>query len=378
VNEIDIIVSGLLCLDFIPHMENVCLDELASPGRLFEVGKLDISTGGAVSNTGLALHQLGVNVRLMATVGDDLSGQVMIAFLKDRDPKLCELITVCPDQPSGYTIVLTPQNADRIFLHNPGSSATFSSTDLDFSLIGKAKLFHLGYPPVLPRLIVHDGEEIENLYREAKATGVVTSMDMTVPDPQGPSGQVNWKRILTRVLPYVDIFLPSIEEILFMLRRADFDTWQHQILSHLTADYLASLADELIGMGSVIVGFKLGEMGFYMQTADNTEFTRLERLPIHVPDWDNICRWSPAYQVDVVGTTGAGDSCYAGFLTALLRGMNPDEATRWACAVGACAVEVADATNGVRSWEETHRRMEANWPSHNMRLPGINSKYVMG
>jgi sugar/nucleoside kinase (ribokinase family) len=355
-------------------MGNVPLDEFASPGRLFEVGRLDISTGGAVSNTGLALHQLGVNVRLMATVGDDLVGRVVIAFLKDRDPMLSELITVRPDQPSGYTIVLTPQKADRIFLHNPGSCATFSVNDLDFSLVGKAKLFHLGYPPVLPRLIAHNGENLENLYQQAKATGVVTSMDMAVPDPQGPSGQANWERILTRVLPYVDIFLPSIEEILFMLRRADFDAWQHQILSHLTADYLASLADELIGMGSVIVGFKLGEMGLYLQTADKTQFIRLERLPLHVPDWANICRWSPAYQVDVVGTTGAGDSCYAGFLTALLRGMKPGEAARWACAVGACAIEAADATNGVRSWEETQKRMESGWATRNLCLPGMESK----
>jgi sugar/nucleoside kinase (ribokinase family) len=65
---IDIVVGGHLCLDLIPRMEGVPLEKRLSPGQLFLVGALDISTGGAVSNTGLALHRLGAEVRLMATV----------------------------------------------------------------------------------------------------------------------------------------------------------------------------------------------------------------------------------------------------------------------------------------------------------------------
>ena len=72
---IDIIVSGHLCLDLLPRMDAVPLDSLNSPGRLFEVGALGFSTGGAVSNTGLALHRLGMNIRTHGECGRRFSGQ---------------------------------------------------------------------------------------------------------------------------------------------------------------------------------------------------------------------------------------------------------------------------------------------------------------
>jgi sugar/nucleoside kinase (ribokinase family) len=87
--------------------------------------------------------------------------------------------------------------------------------------------------------------------------------------------------------------------------------------------------------------------------------------------WDKDEVWSPAFQVDVVGTVGAGDSAYAGLLTALLKGLPPDQAVRWACAAGACNVEAADATSGVRTWEATQVRMDSGWPTKDIRLPGF-------
>lgn len=369
---VDVIVTGSLCLDLIPRMAHVPLDELATPGRLFEVGELDISTGGAVSNTGLALHRLGVNVRLMASVGDDLLGRVIIAFLKDRDPVLADLITVRPNQASSYTVVLTPGKVDRLFLHCLGVNKVFDVGNVDYALLTQAKLLHLGYPTVLSRLLARGGERLALLFQQAKATGVVTSLDTAVPDPQGSSGRVNWGEVLARALPQVDIYVPSIEEILFMLRRADFDAWRGDIPAHLTADYLADFADEMLDMGSAIVGFKLGEMGLYLHMADESRLAQLERLPIDPATWANARQYAPTFQVDVVGTTGAGDSSYAGLLAALLRGMDPPDAARWACAVGACNVEAADATSGVRTWDETQARMDAGWPHHPMRLAGFD------
>ena len=34
---------------------------------------------------------------------------------------------------------------------------------------------------------------------------------------QGAAGQVDWRLVLGRVLPYVDVFTPSLEELLYML-----------------------------------------------------------------------------------------------------------------------------------------------------------------
>jgi len=242
-------------------MAHVPVDELATPGRLFEVDSLVISTGGAVSNTGLALQRLGVDVRLMATVGDDLLGSLIVRALQARDPALTRLIRLQPGRTSSYTIVLSPQRVDRIFLHCPGTNNDFDIDDIDFDLLAGARIFHLGYPSVLPRLMEGGGERLEMLYARAKASGVVTSLDVAMPDPDGPSGRVDWASVLRRTLPYVDIFVPSIEETVFMLRRADYEVWAGDVLGHLTAAYLDDLAAQLLDWGVTIAGFNLSRLG---------------------------------------------------------------------------------------------------------------------
>lgn len=364
----DIIVSGHLCLDLIPSMGHVPLHALGTPGRLFEVGSLAISTGGAVSNTGLALHRLGVNVGLMATVGDDLVGQAIISFLEQRDPALSRWIRVQSGQSSSYTIVLSPENVDRIFLHSPATNSTFGAESIDYSQLAGVKLFHLGYPPILPRLMMNDGEELEAIYQRVKQTGVITSLDTSLPDPSGISGQVNWGKLLHRTLPFVDIFIPSIEEILFMLRRAQFDAWARPVEDNITFSLLDQLANELLDMGAGVVGFKLGHSGFYVCTGSRQRLEALQRLPINLDTWANTQAFHPAFKVQVAGTTGAGDSAYAGLLAAMLRGYEVPDAVRLACAVGACNVEAPDATSGIRTWEATLQRLADEWPTEPHRI----------
>jgi sugar/nucleoside kinase (ribokinase family) len=56
---------------------------------------------------------------------------------------------------------------------------------------------------------------------------------------------------------------------------------------------------------------------------------------------------------EVVDTTGAGDTFYAGLVTGLLRGLALDDAGRLAAAAGACCVTALGGTAGVRGYEET-------------------------
>lgn len=367
---VDVVVSGHLCLDLLPQMAHVPVSSLSAPGQLSEVGPLDMSTGGVVSNTGLALHRLGMDVRLMATVGDDLIGQTILHIIAARDPALTRFITVAPGQPGSYTIILSPERVDRIFLHCPSTHTDFGVENVDFMLVETARIFHFGYPPVMPRLTANSGAGLREMYRRAQSAGAVTSLDMTLPEVNGPSGRVNWVGVLHNALPYVDIFLPSIEETVFALRRADFDAWgSKDIYRHLTADYLRALADEILNLGLAITGFKIGRLGIYVKTGSADRIRRLTRLPLNADEWADREVYAPAFAVNVVGTTGAGDSAYAGFLAALLRGLPPDEAARWACAVGACNVEAADATSGVRTWDETQTRLNAGWPLRPERVP---------
>lgn len=365
----DVIVSGHICLDLIPQISHLSPEALHAPGKLFEAGPMIISTGGPVSNTGLTLHRLGVRVGLMAAVGDDLIGQIILSALKAQDPRLGELITVQPGVFSSYSVVLSPGGADRTFLHYTGHNATFSSSHVNSDQLRGAKVFHLGYPPLLPRLIANEGEGLAAIYQQAKAAGLVTSMDMVVPDPQGPSGQADWQRILSRVLPYVDVFLPSVEEILFMLRRADLERWGDAPVSRLDKSYLHALGDEMLMMGARICGVKLGTYGLYLRTASRSDI--LISLGVDSAAWNGFEGWQPAFAVQNRGTTGAGDAAIAGFLTALLHHCQPEEALRWANAVGACCVESPDSIGGIQPLDETLERLRAGWQVRSERIPGF-------
>lgn len=366
----DVIVSGHLCADLLPETSNLPLSALSNPGKLYEVNALEIATGGSVSNTGLAMHILGVNVGLMTTVGDDLLGRVIIARLKDRDEQLGSMIAVRDNEASSYSIILSPENADRIILHCTGNNAHFDISDIDFEVVKEAKIFHLGYPPLLPKLYAHDAQSMVTIFEKVHSMGVITSLDMAHPDPAGASGQVDWVRVLERTLPYVDVFLPSIEEIVFMMRRAEYDRWQGDVLPNLTRTYLRGLAEELLDMGSVMVGFKMGELGFYLRTSDDAQkLERFERLKLDVASWRNLDLWQPAFDVKVVGTTGAGDSAYGGFLASLLHGLNAETALRMTCAVGACNVEAHDASSGLLTWQSTQERITKGWRVSSKAIP---------
>lgn len=360
----DVSVAGHIALDILPDMSALKPAEVIGAGKVFEIGPMSYSTGGAVSNTGLALHQLGVPVGLQALVGDDWVGRAIIDYLRGFASTLGDHIQIATSGASAYTVVIEPRNHDRTLLTHTGVYADYGLDQINLDLVAGSKIFHLGYPTLLPRLFAAEGEGLLAILRAVKRLGVVTSMDMSLPPPDSPSGRVDWRLILQRCLPLTDIFVPSIEEILFMLRRQELARQRETLFESLNAAYLSDLADEILALGAGVVGFKLGERGLYLQGA--SERPRLEFLSSlgQSPDaWQGARVWQQAFKVEVVGTTGAGDAAYAGLLAALLRGLDMGVCAQMACAVAACNIEAADATTGVRSWEATRARLAAGWPT---------------
>jgi sugar/nucleoside kinase (ribokinase family) len=357
------VVAGHLCLDIIPGLLGQG-DFVATfqPGRLLEAGPAVMSTGGAVSNTGLALHKLGIDTRLIGKIGQDLFGQAILDLIKTRDERLADDMSIVSDEASSYTVILNPPNTDRIFLHCPGTNDTFGADDVNYDLLRQVDLFHFGYPQLMKRMYQNNGVELVEIYRRAKATGATTSLDTAMPDPNAPSGQANWSVILMDTLPYVDLFVPSIEEILLMLYADVFEAVIAQT-TKITPALAADIADDLLDMGVKIVLLKAGHLGLYLRTADEATLADMGRArPTNLTRWANRELWAPVFKVDVVGNTGAGDAAIAGFLATLLHDLPPTEAATMAAAVGACNVEAADAVSGIRSWEETLARVEAGWP----------------
>lgn len=364
------VVAGHICLDVIPQLFDSTPDRLemmSIPGRLVEIGPVTFSTGGPVSNTGLALHQLGINTRLMGKVGNDLFGQAVRQVVSSYGPHLADGMVVDEMVATSYTIVISLPGQDRILLHCPGANDTFSAGDIRYDLVAKARLFHFGYPPLMKLMFNDDGSQLPAIFQRIKELGVTTSLDMALPDPSSMAGHADWVAILKATLPYVDIFMPSIEEILYMLHRDTYNRLYRTMgrpdfLPLITPELLSNLSRELLDMGVAVVGLKLGDRGCYVRTAGQPIIEAMGRArPAAPAEWANKELWAPCFKVNVAGTAGAGDATIAGFLSAMLRGLSPEEALTAAVAVGACNVEAVDTLSGLRSWEKTMVRVTEGW-----------------
>lgn len=364
------VVAGHICLDIIPTFDpRQPRSGMPAPGQLVNVGPAALSTGGAVSNTGLALHRLGIRTRLMGKIGDDLFGRAILDVLRRRDPALAAGMIVS-DSPSSYTVVISPPGVDRSFLHCPGANDTFGAADVAPDQVADATVFHFGYPPIMARMHAGDGAELVELFRRVQGVGVITSLDMAHVDVDAPAGRVDWAGLLQRTLPYVDFFLPSLDEVFFMLDRARYQAAcaamdERGLVAQGGSALLSEIAARLLEMGAAVVGLKLGDQGIYLRTT--ADAARLARLGLPAT-WRERELLAPTFQVQVVGTTGAGDCAIAGFLAALLRGHGPEDALTAAVGAGACNVEAADAISGVPTWDDLQARIAAGWPRLPLRI----------
>jgi sugar/nucleoside kinase (ribokinase family) len=355
----EVIVAGHICLDMIPQIH---ASELSfRPGTLEEVGPAVVSLGGCVPNTGLALKKLGAVVHLVAKIGTDPIADLLQLELR-KVGEHGEGLTRSSQEKTSYSIIISPPGGDRMILHFPGSNNSFTADDVRSALSRPAKIFHFGYPPLMRRMFEDDGRELEAVFRQAKKKGLLTSLDMAYPDPNSPAGRVNWRAIAARVLPHVDVFLPSYEELVCMLEpETSYGLVNdgYRPLVHVDTTNLQRLAKSACNMGAAVVAVKLGNRGLYVRTSNQARLNQTRRLCSD--NWANRELWTTVFKVKLVGTTGAGDATVAGFLYGILRHFRLEQVCRLACAVGACSVESADAISGVLPFELVERRMREGW-----------------
>jgi sugar/nucleoside kinase (ribokinase family) len=364
------VVAGHISLDIHPALEGPVELE---PGHLVVVGPAVISTGGAVANTGLALHRLGVGVRLVAKIGADLFGSAVRKALAEHGEHLGDDLIVSKEEATSYTIVINPPEVDRSFLHCPGANRIFSAQDVSYDDLDGVRLFHFGYPPLMPQMYADEGRQLRDMFARVHEQGPATSLDLCQIDPGSEAASVDWEEVLARALPFVDVFAPSIDELLFMLDQQARDRLLAGTALAAVVDRsrLADLADRLTGLGASVVAIKLGEQGLYLRTT--RDVARLQafcdRLDLTPDAWCGREVLSPCFEPRVVaGTTGSGDATIAGLLAALLRGADPLDAATSATAVGACSVEAVDPVSGIPPWPRIAERLANGWPRRRIEV----------
>ncbi|OUT70532.1 MAG: hypothetical protein CBB70_02195 [Planctomycetaceae bacterium TMED10] len=308
---IDCIICGSCVVDIL--VRPVPLETSIGGGRLIQVDPIEITTGGIVSNSGIAMSRLGMQAVALSYVGSDQWGNMLRERYRDQGLNADHLVTH-PEGPTSTTAVLIDESGERSFAHCVGAperlDRKFFIERLD--LFAKSRMMLLGYYSLMPGLEA----DLADVFAEIRQRGCLTALDAA-----GDGGSME---PLREILPHLDVYVPSHAEASNQTGKTD----PREIIS---------VFREHGAIG--LLGVKLGSQGALLQTASGS--------------WIEV----PAVQAPapVVDTTGAGDSFYAGLLTGLLRDMNEADAGRLAAACGACCVTGLGATGGLRSYEETAR-----------------------
>ena len=327
------VVAGQACLDLTPRFRDPAkpIQEIFRPGGGMRLTSMAFSGGGAVCNTGLALHRLGIRTLLWGRAGDDLFGRELVSILEKEGAAV--RLKTCAGEATPFTLVIVQPGEDRLFLHAPGADDGWTADDVDYGVLEDARLFHFGYPTAMARMYENGGAELARLFERAKRTGVFTSLDMSM--PHHGAEKEDWTGILSRTLPNVDFFCPSVEEALALLDPAGSAAVRQEArrtgrpaAELIGADAAEDLAARFVGMGAGAALIKRSTRGLYLHAGN-----------VGLRGWEDTRRHQTALQAGAaVSTTGAGDTAIAGFLGAVLHGCGPDEALRCAAMAGALAV----------------------------------------
>lgn len=313
-------VAGHFCVDLVPQLRTAQVE----PGQLIEIGPLDVRLGGCVANTGLALRDLGADVELQATVGDDPLGEIAVSLLQRRG-EVRRTVTRRQGAATSYSIVLEPGGADRTFWHHTGVNAGF---DAEAVLVG-ADLLHIGYPQLLPGAVADGASPLIGLLQRARTSGATTSLDFAVVDPTSPLGKLDWPELVDRLMAETDVVSPSVDDLrsMFGIRRAG------------SLELADDLCRRLLRAGAAVAMVTAGEHGLALRSAPTSRLAAGGRVLAALgAGWADVALTLPSTATRQVTSTGAGDAATAGLLCGLAFGLAPSAAARLARATAAAVM----------------------------------------
>ena len=255
----------------------------------------DLVLAGSAGIVAAGAARLGLRTALAAHVGTDAFGALVEGWLRERGVDTALLIreTLLP---TGLSVILsTPQ--DRAVLTLTGAIGALRPEQLGDDLLARTRHVHVASYFLVPGLAAGT----RDLFARARAVGATTSLDTNWDPAQ------RWEGVLD-VLPVTDVFLPNIAELLAVTGEPDLDD-----------------AAQLVRSLGPILAVKAGALGAL--------------------GWDGTRRHTaPSLAVEVVDTTGAGDSFVAGFLAAWLEQRPVATCLAWAAAAGSLSTRGSGGT----------------------------------
>ena len=294
----DVIGFGAINLDKIYMVDKI-------PGKDEEgfVLSVEFHSGGSAANTIVGLSRLGLKASYIGKVGNDADGDFLLKDFINEGVDTKAIIRA--EGRSGTAMIFVDRDGNRAILVDPGVNDTIRYEEIDVDYVSRFRLIHL------TSFICKNSED--SFISQKK---IVDELDIEVSFDPGMIYVERGMGDLKDILKNTTVFLPNRKEI--------------ELLTGM--DYVTS-AHELVAMGVEVVAVKLGEKGCYIFDG-RKEYT------------------VPAYSVEAVDSTGAGDAFNAGFLYGYLKGKSLEECGRLGNLVAAMNIRKVGARDGLPREDE--------------------------
>jgi sugar/nucleoside kinase (ribokinase family) len=275
---------------------------------------IQLTTGGNVCNTGIAMAKMGLKVAAAGLVGNDVLGSAVTTRLTESGLDTSAVFRSDRAQTSATVVAVEP-GGERCFFHTMGANRFVDAETFRrcTPVLQQCRWVQIGYFGLLPGLTA----DLPEVLAEFRKTSPGVSIAFETVTPTASRAE------LDPILPHLDLFAPSRTEAVTLTGETD------------PKKMVASFRRQ---MPRGLIGIKLDAEGCYLDDGTNAVFV-------------------PAYRIKPVDTTGAGDSWYGGLLTGLIKGMSLEQAGKLANRVAAdCCLELG-ASNGIRTYDESLARL---------------------
>lgn len=269
----DAITLGEALIDFIPMESGV---------SLMEVSAFKKAPGGAPANVAAGLSKLGNPSAFIGKVGNDAFGRFLAKTFADNGVDTRHMLFDTTARTGLAFVSLTAERVpDFLFYRNPSADMLLTPGELDAKFIKSARAFHYGSITLISE---PSKSATEMAIHYAVDGNLLISYDPNLRKPLWPS-LAQAKEQMLAVMIHAHVVKVSEEELAFLSDESDLSDGPDKLM----AEY----------PNIRLVAVTLGEKGCYFRTA--------------------VAEGSiPAFKVEVVDTTGAGDGFVAGMLSGLL------------------------------------------------------------
>lgn len=277
--RLDVLGLGVSTVDLLLQVDHLPVEE-----EILRADGFSVQGGGPVATAIVAASRLGARTAMLDALGDDWRGRL----IRDEyagSGVMTDLLLERPGRTSATAVVLVQRGSGkRTIIWSPGSAPELTLDEIPYAAIEQSAYLHVNG---------RHGDACLSACRHARQHGVQVSFD---------GGAGRYREETRRLVPLSDVCIVARD---FAARYTGED------------DPLRA-GPALLAAGPWLAAITDGVRGSWVFTRDDTR-------GFH----------QPAFPVEIVDTTGCGDTYHGAFLAGLCRELGPERAAQLASAAAA-------------------------------------------